>query len=79
MPRSLCVILHLHIRVAAAKLVEHLQKPLLARFLALGADYPADVVVLLIGRAGSVALPQPLPFERFGYKVGYVVDRACQP
>lgn len=55
--------LHVHIDTASVEFIQHLAKPFLFRLRAFGSFYPADEVILLIGRTLRIGLHQAMIFQ----------------
>ncbi len=47
---------HVHVSIAAGKLIEHLRQSLFLSFFLFGASDPANVIVLLVRRATAICL-----------------------
>ena len=68
--------LHAHVDAAGLQLFEHLFEAFQLGFRSLGAGYPSDVVVLLIGGAGVVVVYEAVVDQCVFDELGHGVDRS---
>jgi hypothetical protein len=55
---------HVHVGIACRKFIEHLDQPLVPGFRALGSQYPAQVIISLVGRPFAVRAHEPAIHKR---------------
>src|SRR3989304_3028808 len=77
-PSTTWAISHIHVAIAARKLIKHLSQSFLLSFSLLGANDPTDVIVLLIGRAAAIGFHQSPLKKRLPDKHRHFVTRSFE-